>query len=126
MIQKLKAKVTNKKGFTLAELLIVVAILAVLVAIAIPVFTANLDSAKASVDDANFRTAQTVAAAAAMDTTGIINGVSFSAKAVYFDETKGTFVEDANSGYTAQSDNGKTGGKVGQHIVRSGDTVQWG
>lgn len=30
---------TNKKGFTLAELLIVVAIIAVLVAIAIPVFT---------------------------------------------------------------------------------------
>ena len=31
-------KQTNKKGFTLAELLIVVAIIAVLVAIAIPVF----------------------------------------------------------------------------------------
>ena len=32
-------KQTNRKGFTLAELLIVVAIIAVLVAIAIPVFT---------------------------------------------------------------------------------------
>ena len=32
-------KKTNKKGFTLAELLVVVAIIAVLVAIAIPIFT---------------------------------------------------------------------------------------
>lgn len=31
---------TNKKGFTLAELLIVVAIIGVLVAISIPIFTA--------------------------------------------------------------------------------------
>ncbi len=45
----------NKKGFTLAELLIVVAIIAVLVAIAIPVFTAQKDRANAAVDAANIR-----------------------------------------------------------------------
>ena len=39
-------KQTNRKGFTLAELLIVVAIVAVLVAIAIPVFTSQLHNAK--------------------------------------------------------------------------------
>ena len=33
----------NKKGFTLAELLIVVAIIAVLVAISIPIFTSQLE-----------------------------------------------------------------------------------
>lgn len=48
-------KQTNKKGFTLAELLIVVAIIAVLVAIAIPVFTKQLHNAKASADMANLR-----------------------------------------------------------------------
>lgn len=47
----------NKKGFTLAELLIVVAIIAVLVAIAIPVFSGALDSAKQATDDANIRAA---------------------------------------------------------------------
>lgn len=42
-------------GFTLAELLIVVAIILVLVAIAIPVFTGALHNSKASADQANCR-----------------------------------------------------------------------
>ena len=50
-------KKMNKKGFTLAELLIVVAIIAVLVAIAIPVFTAQLEKSKESTDMANVRSA---------------------------------------------------------------------
>ena len=45
----------NKKGFTLAELLIVVAIVAVLTAIAIPVFTSSLEKARAATDAANIR-----------------------------------------------------------------------
>ena len=48
-------KKLNKKGFTLAELLIVVAIIAVLVAISIPIFTAQLNKAKYSADEANAR-----------------------------------------------------------------------
>ena len=47
----------NKKGFTLAELLIVVAVIAVLVAIAIPVFTTQLEKAKEATDAANIRSA---------------------------------------------------------------------
>lgn len=39
-------KKMNKKGFTLMEMLIVVAIIAVLIAIAIPVFTAQLEKAR--------------------------------------------------------------------------------
>lgn len=48
-------KKTNKKGFTLAELLVVVAIIAVLVAIAIPIFTSQLEKAKEATDLANIR-----------------------------------------------------------------------
>ena len=50
-------KKNNKKGFTLAELLIVVAIIAVLVAISIPVFTAQLEKAREATDAANIRSA---------------------------------------------------------------------
>ena len=45
----------NNKGFTLAELLIVVAIIAVLVAIAIPIFTQQLEKAREATDAANIR-----------------------------------------------------------------------
>ena len=48
-------KKMNKKGFTLAELLIVVAIIAVLVAVAIPVFTAQLEKSRQATDLANIR-----------------------------------------------------------------------
>ena len=50
-------KKNNKKGFTLAELLIVVAIIAVLVAISIPIFTAQLRKARLATNQANARAA---------------------------------------------------------------------
>ena len=47
----------NNKGFTLMELLIVIAIIVVLVAIAIPVFNAQLEKAREATDMANIRAA---------------------------------------------------------------------
>lgn len=61
-------KKTNKKGFTLAELLVVVAIIAVLVAIAIPIFTSQLEKAREATDVANIR------AAYAEATTKVLSG----------------------------------------------------
>ena len=46
---------TKGKGFTLAELLIVVAIIAVLVSISIPIFTSQLHKARVATDWANLR-----------------------------------------------------------------------
>ena len=43
----------KRKGFTLAELLIVVAIIAVLVAIGIPIFTSLLEKSREAADAAN-------------------------------------------------------------------------
>ena len=45
----------KKKGFTLAELLVVVAIISVLVAVSIPIFTQQLHKAKVATDWANLR-----------------------------------------------------------------------
>ncbi|WP_243206774.1 type IV pilin protein [Oribacterium sp. oral taxon 102] len=57
MVQKMK----EKKGFTLAELLVVVAIIGVLVAVSIPIFTSQLEKSRESVDISNMRAAYAVA-----------------------------------------------------------------
>ena len=62
-MQKLLAKKLNKKGFTLAELLIVVAIIAVLVAIAVPIFTGALEKARLGVHRSNARNLKSMAVA---------------------------------------------------------------
>lgn len=57
---------TEREGFTLAELLIVVAIIAVLVAIAIPVFSTQLEKSREATDAANIRAAYAEAMTAAL------------------------------------------------------------
>ncbi len=61
-------RMRENKGFTLAELLIVVAIIAVLVAIAIPVFSSQLEKAKQATDAANIRAAYAEAVVKSLET----------------------------------------------------------
>ena len=60
-------KLTNKTGFTLMEMLIVVAIIAILVAIAIPTFNSSLNKARVATDEANLRAAYAEQMVAFMD-----------------------------------------------------------
>ena len=53
----MKRKLKSDRGFTLAELLIVVAIIGVLVAIAIPIFTSQLEKSREAVDLSDVRSA---------------------------------------------------------------------
>lgn len=66
-------KLRNKKGFTLAELLIVVAIIGVLVAISIPIFTSQLEKAREATDLANLRSAYAECSAAVLTETSDTN-----------------------------------------------------
>lgn len=69
----------KRKGFTLAELLIVVAIIAVLVAIGIPIFTSLLEKSREAADAANIRAqyAQVMAEAITVDGNVNIGGKDF-------------------------------------------------
>ena len=62
-------KKLNKKGFTLAELLVVVAIIGVLVAISIPIFTSQLEKSRDAVSVANMRSAYAQAQTAVLTKT---------------------------------------------------------
>ena len=62
----MKTKLHLAKGFTMAELLIVVAIIAVLVAVAIPVFGSQLEKAREAADESNLRALYAELTAAAL------------------------------------------------------------
>ena len=85
MLKERKAalEAQGKKGFTLMEMLIVIAIIAILIAIAIPVFTAQLESANDATTAANLRSAYAEATAMYMENKAGSGGqvtVNFTAK----------------------------------------------
>ena len=67
MFKRLMKMKEDKKGFTLAELLIVVAIIGVLVAISVPIFTAQLKKATVATNQANARSAKAAAVTAYLE-----------------------------------------------------------
>ena len=67
-------KKNNKKGFTLVELVIVVAVMAVLVAVAIPTVSSIVNSAKDSTNDSNARTIESMIKLAEAEADGTAPG----------------------------------------------------
>lgn len=85
----------NKKGFTLAELLVVVAIIAILVAVSIPIFTGKLNEARKNTDIANVRAAKAAAVTEYLNDEAQTSGQ-------YYDAKNGTMIKTAPStGYNA-------------------------
>lgn len=89
----------NKKGFTLAELLVVVAIIAVLVAIAIPVFGGAVAKANHAADLASVR------ATYAEEVVKAMTGDSFDGGDITISKT--TLSDAAKNGSTVTCTDGK-------------------
>ena len=82
-------KILNKKGFTLAEVLIVVAIIAVLVAVSFPIFTQQRAKSIVAANMANIRAAKATAYSKLVEDS--TSGVDIKRYAYYYyDITTGT------------------------------------
>ena len=117
--QKLSKKLKKTGGFTLIEMLIVVAIIAILVAVSIPMVNSSLENARIATDRANERAAK----GAAM-IQYLLDGESTDVTYVY-DATEGT-VEKDTSGTTTTDAYGQCKDHKGAYvkvIVKADGTV---
>ena len=99
----MKKMMKNRKGFTLMEMLIVVAIIAILVIIAIPTFNSALAKARAATDVANIRSGYAAALVEAM-TNGVDKTEANNTYYLLKDGSVSNAAADANNRYTTQGD----------------------
>lgn len=111
-MKNLKKKLGKKNGFTLVEMLIVIAIIAILIAISIPMVNSSLENARKAVDQSNARNAISLAMIEVMtkditaDTTWAyeVNGNTGSVKVggtAYKGRSKDVLNQDLTVTYTA-------------------------
>ena len=102
MIKKMREE---RGGFTLAELLVVVAIVAVLVAIAVPLFSSSLTSAEDAVKKANERSVK--AEVTTLYLTGTDEQKASLNGSIYYANEKGDLTGPAASDGSGKPDDAK-------------------
>ena len=115
MMNKMR-KMKNKKGFTLMEMLIVVAIIAILIAIAILTFASSLNKARVATDEANIRAGYASVMADVLTNEGENSGETGQTPKKYTLNTDGSVTAGDTTGgtaYTCKGNNTDTEVKVG-------------
>ena len=103
-------KKMNNKGFTIVELVIVIAVIAILAAVMIPTFSGTVNKAQESA-------AYKVAYAIAMSNDGVANESSVKAADFEFDFSSGVEIKDVPEGF----DYGTSTFADGKWTIKKGD-----
>ena len=115
-------KLLNKKGFTLIEMLVVVAIIAILAGISLPTFGGALNKAKKAADDANFKSAKAVAISEYLSKNFDADTTNDLVSGDIYDIETGSFV----SSYSGDAYSQVTPGQVIKITVESeGPVLTW-
>ena len=126
----MKKMMKNRKGFTLMEMLIVVAIIAILVIIAIPTFNSALAKARAATDVANIRSGYAAAQVEAM-TEGLKDKDGKDATTVtYILQQEGSVKKDGTNDATpyacvGASANAASGTTIGGRVAVGTGGLEW-